>query len=215
MDFLEKDWLYFFWKKQWLPSVYGDGYSFLDSFEGILDNVNYSQNLTQIVQNQNVNFGREKEFWLLNRLDNDTWWLLYFASNQDIYDEYKSLQKSWKISKIYIADVQGKFSFDKTIIVYPIMHHKHLDDRMVAVKSSKYLSKCRGKQNICQTYVQNLYYNEEMNTSTLMVSITKWVRHQIRVHLSSIGYPIIWDRLYSKIKSEENLHLRSIWLQIS
>jgi 23S rRNA-/tRNA-specific pseudouridylate synthase len=58
-----------------------------------------------------------------------------------------------------------------------------------------------------------LYYDEEKNISTLQIIISKWVRHQIRAHLSSIWYPIVWEKLYIKKASPEKLHLFSIWVK--
>jgi 23S rRNA-/tRNA-specific pseudouridylate synthase len=48
----------------------------------------------------------------------------------------------------------------------------------------------------------------------LLVKISKWMRHQIRAHLSSIWYPIVWEKIYIKNPSKEDLHLYSIGIQI-
>ncbi|MDR0860025.1 MAG: hypothetical protein LBO09_03420 [Candidatus Peribacteria bacterium] len=41
------------------------------------------------------------------------------------------------------------------------------------------------------------------NTSILLIKIQKGFRHQIRAHLSAIGYPICGDTLYSKSDHKE------------
>jgi 23S rRNA pseudouridine1911/1915/1917 synthase len=171
-------------------------------------------NVDQVISNQIKIFWKDKEFWLLNRLDNETSWLLYFAKNLEIFDKYRQWQKEGKIKKFYIAQVFWKFNYNKIEINYPIMHHKSKADRMIFIKTPKDLLKWRSRQHNVKTDVQLLNYNEHSNISTLQIMITKWIRHQIRVHLSSLWYPIIWDSIYSnnfKQKSDQNLRLWSIW----
>ena len=67
--------------------------------------------------------------------------------------------------------------------------------------------------NYVNTDVEKLYYDDKSNTTTLLVKISKWVKHQIRSHLSSIWYPVVWEKIYIKKKSSENLHLFSIWME--
>jgi 23S rRNA-/tRNA-specific pseudouridylate synthase len=56
-------------------------------------------------KNQLTNFTKEQEYGLLNRLDNDTSGFLYFAKNNNIFSEFKTLQKQEKVNKIYYAKV--------------------------------------------------------------------------------------------------------------
>ena len=64
-----------------------------------------------------------------------------------------------------------------------------------------------------ETDVKLLYYDPEKNISTLWVQISKWMRHQIRAHLSSIWFPIVGEKIYIKKPSTENLHLYSIGVE--
>lgn len=170
--------------------------------------------ISDIIQNLINIFWKDKEYWLLNRLDNDTWWLLYFAKSLEIYEDYKSKQSQNLLTKFYIAQVAGNPFFkinEKEInIDYPIKHHKFSDDRMICIKQPWEAVKWDWKQHMVSTKISLLDFDKEKNISTLLVSISKWVRHQIRVHLSSIWCPILWDNLYSKYKSQEFLHLWSM-----
>jgi 23S rRNA-/tRNA-specific pseudouridylate synthase len=65
-------------------------------------------------------FDRYQEYGLVNRLDNDTSWLLYFAKTPAIKQRYKQVQLEWNIQKYYIADVYGKYSPEKQKISSPI-----------------------------------------------------------------------------------------------
>ena len=57
---------------------------------------------------------------------------------------------------------------------------------------------------------------KDKNISVLEIKIKKWIRHQIRVHLKSIWYPILWDKLYNKSKKDKTdiLNLWSVWFDI-
>jgi len=59
-----------------------------------------------LIQQQLAIFGKEKELGLLNRLDNETAGLLYFAKTQEAFDKYRHLQSEGKINKWYIAQIQ-------------------------------------------------------------------------------------------------------------
>lgn len=197
--------MYFFWKEQWIATTFGNQKSFLDNFDD-------PQN--QAYEILNNAFWKDWEYWLLNRLDNKTWWLLYFAKSKEIFYNFKNTQKQWLIKKIYICDIQGDFPHESLSIDYPIMHHKHLDEKMVILKSAKDESKWRWKKHMVNTEIKKLYYDVTNNTTTLEATITKWIRHQIRAHLASIWYPIIWDDIYWKYNKNEILHLWSIGLSI-
>ena len=169
-------------------------------------------------------FGQEQEYGLLNRLDNDTSGFLYFAKTKEFYSTFKQLQKESKVTKYYLAQVYGDPSKDKKLvsnkertghegqftISFPIMHHQSIPEKMLVIQKPKDVHLGRWKQHDIKTDVQILHCDQENNISTLLVTIQRGIRHQIRAHLASLGYPIIGDSLYGKLSSEE-LHLWSIW----
>ena len=166
------------------------------------------------MESQKEFFSEQEEYGLVNRLDNDTTWLLYLAKTPLFKAKYKQAQSENRVEKYYIADVYGKFNENEKNISYPITHHKFSKDRMVVISDTVQPSKIDKKriQN-ANTNIKLLYYDEEKNISTLQIIISKWVRHQIRAHLSSIWYPIVWEKLYIKKASPEKLHLFSIWVK--
>ncbi len=85
----------------------------------------------------------------------------------------------------------------------PIGHSRKSRRRMVAVLGPNY--KTKGKPSANSTYFRVL--TKEGNGSIIEAVITKGCRHQIRMHLSTIGYPIVGDSLYNK-ESEENKNLQ-------
>ena len=203
---------YYFWKPAGLASTRWKSVSFLD----LMSDEKLDGNIRDIVDSQTEFFWKEKELWLLNRLDWPTTWLLYFAKNPKVYNKFRELQQEWKIDKFYVAEVYGNIQewVDKNgnIISYPIMHHKYNDDRMVVICTEDDKAKWKWNIHEVQTEICEVEYNEKDNLSTLIVKIHKWIRHQIRAHLSSIRYPICGDSLYckSKNKSFDKLQLFSV-----
>ena len=96
----------------------------------------------------------------------------------------------------------------------PIMHHKQKQDRMIFVRSPKDELKGRSKIHHSVTIIKVLHTDKKTNMSTLLVGIYKGVRHQIRVHLAGIGYPVIGDTLYGKDIKSGSLRLWSVGFQI-
>jgi len=175
-------------------------------------------NINEIIKNLKSEFSTENEYGLLNRLDNETAGYLYFAKSRQIYDKYKSLQKQWCVNKYYLAQVYWNpfFKTEKTImsIDYPVMHHRFDDKRMITIKTDKDKRKWRWQIKLPKTSVELIQYDTKTNISSMVVAIARWVRHQIRLHLSSIWCPIIWDNLYGE-KQKWNLHLRSLWFSLN
>lgn len=221
------------WKPNSLPTTFGKGTCFLDMLLGkdidrdtdfsipkfllpyidLPDFMPYTLQTTAIQHQLDV-FGKEQELGLLNRLDNETAGFLYFAKTQEAFDRYRQLQAEGKVNKWYIAQIQWTPKESAFEINMPIMHHKHKQDRMIFIRNSKDELKGRSKIHHSNTIVKVLHTDSKKDVSTLLVGIYKGVRHQIRVHLAGIGYPVIGDALYGKEKQIGNLCLRSVGFQI-
>ena len=158
-------------------------------------------------------FWKKQEYGLLNRLDNDTSWLLYFAKNPLVKERYKKAQLEWKIKKYYVADVYWNFVQNSLKISHPIWHHKFSKDRMVVFLDKKQSGKIDLKRvHYVDTHVEKLYYDKSTNVTTLFVTISKWIRHQIRAHLSSLWNPIVWEKIYIKKSDKKKLQLFCVWM---
>lgn len=186
-------------------------YCYIDAY--ILD-----QDISLFIENQTTQFTKEQEYGLLNRLDNDTGWFLYFAKNTESFRLYKEQQQKWELQKMYLAQVHGnpffKTNETKIIIDKPIMHHSFDDQKMIVVATPADKSKGRWSLHHVATSLELIKHNTETNTSLLRVMIHKWIRHQIRIHCKSIWAPIVWDKLYGpKPPISDILHLRSIGIK--
>ena len=216
ITYYQDKYFYYFWKPEGIPSTFGKQKCFIDKLLESTD-----KDIIAIMSWQQEMFTAQDEYGLVNRLDNDTSGLLYFAKTPLVKQKYKQAQSKWKIQKYYMADVYGKYSPETQKISSPIWHHKFSDDRMVVILdktetgeiNQKQSKNIKWKLHYVDTYVEKLYYDKKTNTTTLLVSISRWIRHQIRLHLSSIGYPIVWEKIYIKNKQVDKLQLFSIWFK--
>jgi len=105
------------------------------------------ESLTTFLFNQTTQFTKEKEYGLLNRLDNDTGGFLYFAKNIESYELYKEKQQKLAIQKMYLAQVHGNplFRSNENFITIetPIMHHRFDDQKMIVINDEKDKNKGR------------------------------------------------------------------------
>ena len=163
---------YYIWKPQWIASNFGKNKSFLDFFVDILEgDLEVSGKILHIVSYLDMLWGQEKEFGLLNRLDLDTGGLLYFAKSYKARNEYQQLQSEWKLEKTYIADVKWDFYHNEVLIETPIMHHRHIDEKMITILSEKFIRKWRGKQHYQKTIIKTPLQNH-INAKSEQIKIT-------------------------------------------
>lgn len=153
--------------------------------------------------------------WLLcNRLDLATRGYLIFVDHRDSKEHYLQLQTSWHIQKSYLARVVWDIRYwlgdsRDAAIDTPMMHHLTDQTRMQITTVH------HPKAQPASTHIHYVHYDISSNTSIVRATITKGIRHQIRVHLSSIWHPIVGDILYgAKGNKEGGLWLVSIWVDI-
>lgn len=172
------------------------------------------EDISVFLNNQTSLFSQKQEYGLLNRLDNDTGWFLYFAKTPWAFAHYKALQKQWKVTKQYIAIVEWNpfYKSNQQIldIRYPIMHLASNPEKMIVVKGFQDANKWRWKPHKGITKISLLEYFPDQQKSVVSIEIQKGIRHQIRAHLASIGSAILWDILYNKKTKHPDLQLRSV-----
>lgn len=140
---------------------------------------------------------------IVHRLDKDTSGIMVIAKNDKAHINISNQIKEHKVKKTYIALVRGVIPENEATINMPIGRSEKDRKKMAVTKN--------GKNAITHFKVLKRY-----NKYTLLqVNIETGRTHQIRVHLSQIGYPIIGDEVYSNGKNEWNikgqcLHAKSL-----
>lgn len=129
---------------------------------------------------------------IVHRLDRNTSGLLMIAKNNEAYDFLKQKMQHKEIEKKYYAVVCGNIDSDSGTIEADISRHQSKPEKMAVVKE--------GKPSI--THYKVL---ERLNGFTyLEVTLETGRTHQIRVHMSYIGHPIVNDTLYGGKKLPVN-----------
>lgn len=142
-----------------------------------------------------------KEAFLLHRLDRDTSGLLLIGKDKDYQKIVIKEFKQRKVYKEYIAWVDGK-------IIEPLTIDKRLKKIQKGGKTVTVIAK-DGLDAI--THIEPIAISG--NRTELKIVIESGRTHQIRVHLKSIGYPIIGDKIYGGADFERlMLHSKKIKL---
>ena len=127
---------------------------------------------------------------IVHRLDKDTSGLLIIAKNDKAHINMSEQIKDRKVKKIYIAIVRGIIKENEATINMPIGRSTKDRKKMAVTKN--------GKEAITHFKVLQRYDKYTL----LEIKIDTGRTHQIRVHLSQIGFPIIGDYTYSNGKNE-------------
>jgi len=145
---------------------------------------------------------------LVHRLDNGTSGALLIARNRGAFEKLRDAIRAGKIARRYEALVAGALE-RKTEIDAPIAHHAKNARKMVAGDPSSANPKRAGRAAI--TLAEPIRRVGEF--TLLSVAPKTGSRHQIRVHLASLGHPIVGDTLYGGPVSETLAHGR-FWLHL-
>ncbi len=130
---------------------------------------------------------------IVHRLDKDTSGLMVIALSEIAHHRLTEAFKQRQVRKIYYAVVKGHPP-ESGRIELPISRSP-VNRKKMAVNQ-------RGKEAI--TIFKTLAYGKE--ASLVEIEIKTGRTHQIRVHFSHIGHPLIGDKIYSKDK-KHNLAL--------
>ena len=155
-------------------------------------NGNYSKTLVNALMyhtDELSDEGGSERCGIVHRIDKDTSGLIIVAKNDTAHINLSKQIQDRKVKKTYIALVRGVIKENEATINMPIGRSSKDRKKMAVTKD--------GKEAITHFKVLKRY-----NGFTLLeVKIETGRTHQIRVHLSEIGYPIVGDEVYSNGKN--------------
>ena len=134
----------------------------------------------------------EKRPGIVHRLDKDTSGVLVVAKNNFAHDHIAQQFKQRTTHRVYLAVVYGHVNFEeKTIVSHFVRHPKN---------RKKYISEERIKQEPFKgrksiTHLKTLFCMPN-GLSLIQCQLETGRTHQIRIHTSELGHPIVGDNIY-------------------
>ncbi|MBR4944601.1 MAG: RluA family pseudouridine synthase [Peptococcaceae bacterium] len=127
---------------------------------------------------------------IVHRIDKDTSGLLMIAKNDLAHQHLAAQLKDHSIRRAYYALVQGVISEPAGLVDAPIGRHE-VDRKKMAVtfKNSK---EARTHYYVKERFARNTFIECRLETGRT---------HQIRVHMSYLGHPLVGDPLYGTRKN--------------
>jgi len=143
---------------------------------------------------------------LVNRLDRETSGVVLIVKNSRHAGEFGKIWERGEVCKEYLAIVHGEVGQSGGSIRASL--GKDLNSN-VAVKDA-----VMENGVVAETVYQTVktFRNPLGSFSLLKVFPRQGRKHQIRIHLQHIGFPIVGDKLYGK---DENFYLRFVYDQLS
>ncbi|MBQ8299998.1 MAG: RluA family pseudouridine synthase [Clostridia bacterium] len=126
---------------------------------------------------------------IVHRLDKNTTGVMVVAKNNNAHNLLASQIQAHDFKKIYVALVKGVIPENEAIIELPIGRHPTDRKKMAVVKDGR---DAYTKFKVLERFDKYTFVEVELKTGRT---------HQIRVHMSHIGYPIVGDDTYSNGKN--------------
>jgi len=136
-----------------------------------------------------------ENYFVVHRLDKDTSGLLVVAKTAEAAENLKKQFKERRVKKGYLALVHGEVEPSSGMIDKPIGRSPKGVGKFAIVEG--------GREAVTKYVVAGLVPAERKAPTLLDVQPLTGRTHQIRVHLKSIGHPIIGDKIYASRRQQK------------
>lgn len=139
---------------------------------------------------------------IVHRLDKNTSGAILIARNQTYFDYLKNLFEKNEVKKTYLVLVWGKIESKTGIIRKPIGILRTVKR---TVTGGKMVKEAITEYEVIKFLKLKKDKEKEQIFSLLKVMPKTGRTHQIRIHLASIGHPLVGDELYGPKQNPFNL----------
>ncbi len=149
------------------------------------------------------NFDREvgeDRPWIVHRLDKETSGLLLVAKNDVTLRKLQKLIHDHKVEKTYLALVVWELK-DPAGTIKSVIGRDPNNRTKMTVKNP-----LEWRQAVTHYKVIDVFEYLGKKLSLVEVTLETWRTHQIRVHMATIGHPVLGDKTYG-------LEVENIWAQ--
>lgn len=146
---------------------------------------NRSETLAQALQGMAAGGADPWRAGIIHRLDRDTSGLLVVAKSEDVHRALRALLAARRLNREYLTLVEGRVEARSGTIDAPIGRDRR-DRLMVSIDTDA--------PRAARTHFR--LERVLPATSLLRVQLETGRTHQIRVHMASIGHPVVGDRQY-------------------
>ncbi len=129
---------------------------------------------------------------IVHRIDKDTSGLLVAAKNDETHLALSELLKGHRINRIYTAIAVGNFREDSGTVNAPIGRHPVDRKRMAVIQNPE----LRAREAVTHWSVLSRGEADGNAFTLLRCELETGRTHQIRVHMSYTGHPLVGDTLY-------------------
>lgn len=130
---------------------------------------------------------------IVHRIDKDTSGILVVAKNDISHRSLAEQIKEHSVNRIYLAITEGIVKDDEGTINKPIARHPVDRKKMAIVDGGR---EAITHYKVLERFKENTYIQCKLETGRT---------HQIRVHMSSIGHPLVGDPVYGYKKQKFKL----------
>ena len=173
----------------------GDQYSIWYKPYGMLCQGSKWGDHTTINRYAETHLSPDRPAFIIHRLDRAATGLVLIGHSKKTTAALAKLFELRQLEKYYQVIVEGQFNLGK-------------------LESVTIETDVDGKA--ARSHASLLAFDEQKKRSLVQVKIESGRKHQIRIHMASIGYPVVGDRLHGVAKEDElNLQLTSCYLKFT